>query len=40
MTKVEKELRRQLRDMRLALKFQAETIRIIAERIPPQKGKS
>ncbi len=36
MSKIEVELRRQLRDLRLAVKFQAETIRLLAERIPPQ----
>jgi ribosomal protein L7/L12 len=35
--KLEKELRRQIRDLKLALRFQAETVRIIVERIPPTK---
>jgi hypothetical protein len=34
---IESELRRQIRDLRLAVRFQAETIRLLAERIPPQK---
>lgn len=36
MNAVEKELRRINRQMELALRYQAETIRLLAERIPPQ----